>query len=304
MKSGSNRHHLHSGVSIRGSIRCMEPYLWMSPALALVLFSTVYPLFFALDYSLWKTQVFSKIEFVGLKNYVNLLKDKQFLGDVYNSLVFTFVGVLITTVFGFILSVLLRHKSKANSFYRTLILIPWVTNEIVFGLMWLWVLNPQMSPLYYWGQQIGVPLADFLGNQNYALGTVTVLNAWRAMGFALVMTLAAFSTISKEVEEAAEVDGCSGIRKMWYIYVPMIRPVVLVMMIVLTISFFNIVGFILLMTGGGPINATEMISIRLYKEGFRFFNMGSASTITMSMLIVNLLLSWIYKRMISSEGTH
>src|SRR5690606_4405124 len=105
--------------------------------------------------------------------------------------------------------------------------------------------------------QIGIPLADFLGNKDYALTTVTVINAWRAMGFALVMTLAAFSTISREVEEAAEVDGCNGIRKLWYIHLPLIKPVLLVMIIVLTISYFNIVGFILLLTGGGPVNSTE-----------------------------------------------
>jgi multiple sugar transport system permease protein len=291
-------------TTIKNIIKNKEAYLWMSLALILVLFSTIYPLFFSLDYSMWKTKVFTKIDFVGFQNYTDLLKDKQFWKDSYNSLFFTIVGVVITVVFGFILSTLLREKSKLNSFYRTLILVPWVTNEIVFGLMWLWVLNPQMSPLYYWFHQIGIPLADFLGNKKYALVTVTVINAWRAMGFALVMILAAFSTISKEVEEAAEVDGCSGIRKMWHIYFPLIKPVILVMIIVLTISYFNIVGFILLMTGGGPVNSTELLSIRLYKEGFKFFNIATASAITTFMLVINLSLSWIYKKMINSDGTY
>jgi ABC-type sugar transport system permease subunit len=278
--------------------RYYEPYLWMSLALVLVLFSTLYPLVFSIDYSLWKTDVFSKSAFVGLQNYADLFRDAQFWGDVKNSVVFTLVGVAITVVCGFILSALLREKSKINSLYRTLILVPWVTNEIVFGLMWLWVLNPLMSPLYYWANLIGVPLADFLGNKDYALATVTVINAWRAMGFALVMTLAAFATISREVEEAAEVDGCSGIGKLFHIYLPLVKPIMLVTVIVLTISFFNIVGFILLMTGGGPDNATELLSVRLYKEGFKFFNIGIASTVTTIMLLINVGLSWGYKQMI------
>lgn len=276
----------------------------MSLALAVVLFSTIYPLAFSFDYSLWKTEVFAKIEFVGFENYVSILKEKQFWMNFYNSSFFTFVGVAVTFVFGFVLSSLLRGKTRLNAVYRTLILIPWVTNEIVFGLMWLWVLNPQMSPVYYWAQSLGIPLVDLLGDKRYALWTVTVINAWRAMGFALVMMLAAFSAISKEVEEAAEVDGCTGIRKTWHIHLPLVRPVVLVMIIVLTISYFNIVGFVLLMTGGGPVNATELISIRLYKEGFQFFNISTASVLTTFVLLVNLLLSWVYKRMIRSETVY
>lgn len=290
--------------TIKAVIANKEAYLWMSLALVIVLFSTVYPLVFSLDYSLWKTQVFSKIEFVGFDNYLALMRDPTFWEGTYRSIFFTFVGVAITFVFGFILSIMLREKTKLNSFYRTLILVPWVTNEIVFGLMWLWILNPQMSPLYYWAEQMGMSLPDFLGNKNYSLITVTVINAWRAMGFALVMILAAFATISKEVEEASEVDGCNFLRKMVYIYLPLIKPVVLVMIIVLTISYFNIVGFILMMTGGGPVNSTELLSVRLYKEGFKFFNISNAAAITTFMLAINLGLSWIYRKLIKSEGIY
>ncbi|MCL5072361.1 MAG: ABC transporter permease subunit [Actinobacteria bacterium] len=105
------------------------------------------------------------------------------------------------------------------------------------------------------------------------------------------------------MEEAAEVDGCSFLRKMWSIYLPLIMPVVLVIIIVLTISYFNIVGFILLMTGGGPVSATELLSIRLYKEGFKFFNISGAASITTFILIINLFLTWIYKRIVDTKKT-
>ena len=278
--------------------RYKAPYLWMSLALVIILFSTVYPLIFSLDYSLWSTQVFKKMDFVGLQNYFRLFQDDLFWKNVNNSMIFTFGGVIITYVIGFFLSLALRKPSKMNSVYRTLILIPWVTNEIVFALMWVWILNPEMSPLYYWFEQLGMPLANFLGDKDYALASITVINAWRAMGFALVMTLAAFATISKEVEEASEVDGCSSFKKMWYIYLPLIKPVSLVMIIVLTISYFNIIGLVLMMTGGGPVNATELLSVRLYKEGFQYFNIATASVLTTIMLLFNLVLAWIYKKLI------
>ena len=276
-------------------------YLWMSLAICLVMFSTIYPLVFAIDYSLWDTQFFTKLKFVGLQNYIDLFREGRFWQNVYNSLIFTFVGIAITFVIGLILALLLREKTKINSTYRTLILIPWVTNEVVLGLMWIWLLNPQLSPIFYLFERFGSSLPDFFRN-NSALWTVTVINAWRSLGFSLVMMLAAMAGIPNELEDAAEVDGCSRIGKIRFIFIPLIKPVSLVMIIILTISFFNIAALVLVMTGGGPRYTTELLSLRLFKEGFRFFNIETASVLTTVMLISNLVLAWIYKKLISSDS--
>ncbi|MHB8278399.1 MAG: carbohydrate ABC transporter permease [Candidatus Humimicrobiaceae bacterium] len=277
-------------------------YLWMSLAICLVLFSTIYPLIFAIDFSLWDTQIFAKLKFIGLQNYIDLFREGRFWQNVYNSFFFTFVGIAITFVLGLILALLLRKQTKINSTYRTLILIPWVTNEVVFALMWIWLLNPQLSPIYYWFERLGATLPDFFGNNNTALWSVTVINAWRSLGFSLVMMLAALAGIPKELEDAAEVDGCSRIGKIRFIFIPLIKPVSLVMIIVLTISFFNIIALVLVMTGGGPGYSTELLSLRLYKEGFKFFNIGTASVLTTVMLISNLILAWMYKKLISADN--
>lgn len=286
----------------RRTKRGMEPYLWMSLALLLVIFSTVYPLFFAIDRSLWDLQGFRKIEFVGLGNFLRLFEHPRFWLNLYNSAFFTFVGIGIAVVVGFFLALRLRQPSKTNSMYRTLILVPWVTNEVVLALMWVWLLSTRTSPLSYGLGLIGLTMPEILGDRRYALIAVTVINAWRAMGFSLVMMLAALSGVPKEVEEQGQIDGCTNRRLILHIIVPLIRPTVMVMVIVLTMSFFNIIALVLNMTGGGPINATELISIRLYREGFRYFNIATASTLSTIMLIVNLSLAWIYKSLIDSEG--
>ena len=279
-----------------------EAYLWMLPAVVLVFFSTLYPLFFSVDYSLWKTQVFEKQRFVWFENYGQLFADARFWQNIANSLFFTFVGIVLSITLGFVLALLVRRQSKVNAIYRTIILVPWVTNEVVLGLMWIWLLNPQMSPLYYIFQAMGTPLPNFFEDPTLAIWTVSIVNAWRSLGFSLVMMLAALSAIPAEVEEAAEMDGCGRFRKILHVIIPLVRPTALVMAIVLTISFFNIVAIVLTMTGGGPIYSTEIISIRLYKEAFLFFNIQVASTLTTIMLVINLGLAWIYKRIIRSEG--
>lgn len=274
----------------------------MLPAICLVIFSTVYPFIFSIDYSLWKTEIFQKQRFVWFDNYLKLFQDERFWQNVLNSAFFTFFGILFSIGIGFTLAVLLRRKSRLNAMYRTIILVPWVTNEVVLGLLWIWLLNPQMSPVYYLFDSIGLPLPNFFDNQTLALWTVTLVNAWRSLGFSLVMMLAALSAIPSEVEESAEIDGCRPFKKLWHIIIPLVRPTTQVMIIVLTISFFNIVALVLTMTGGGPIYSTEILSIRLYKEGFLFFNIQTASALTTIMLVINLFLAWIYMKLISSEG--
>lgn len=263
---------------------------------------TIYPLIFSVDYSMWKTNYFDKIEFVGLKNYINIFQEERFWINISNSVFFTFVGLAVTFVLGFLFALLLRDVSRINAIYKVLILIPWVTNEVTLGLMWSWILNPETSIVYYFAALLNIQLPELLGNVNTALWTVTMINALRSLGFSLVMMLAALAALPKEVEEAAEIDGCDRKRKLWYIILPLVRPVSQVMLIVLTISFFNIVTLVMTLTNGAPIYSTEIMSIRIYKESFSFFTINLAATLTTFMLVINLLLAGVYKKAVSSSS--
>ncbi|MDS0246971.1 carbohydrate ABC transporter permease [Microbacterium aurantiacum] len=269
--------------------------------MAIVAFSTVYPVVYSVETSLWQTQVFERVEFLGLGHYVSLLTDPTFYATLYRSAFFTLVGVAVTFVLGFTLALLLRRKTRLNALYRTLILIPWVTNEIVFALMWLWMLDPQLSPIFYWMSELGLPTVNLLGSEQWALLTLTLINGVRAVGFSLVMILAGLTAIPKELEEAAAIDGSNSWHRMRYIILPLLKPVSVVIVIVLTISFINIIGFVLIMTGGGPADATELLSVRLYKQGFVYFNIGLASALTVIMLTINLVLAWIYKKSMGAD---
>lgn len=278
------------------------PYCFMLPALALVVFITIYPIIFAVQYSMYKTQIFTKLKFVGFRNYIQLFTDPRFHQNLLNSIIFVFGGIVLTLIFGFGLALLLRRKAKINTVYRTLILIPWITNQIALALMWKWLLNGQYGPISFLLQLIGLPKINPLSDVSLALLAVTFVNAWRATGFSLVMMLAALSAMPSEVEEAAKVDGCSAWGRIRYVILPLIKPTILVSSIVLTISFFNIIALVLDMTGGGPMERTELISLRLYKEGFQYFNLSYASSITVIMLVMNLVLAWAYLKFLRGES--
>lgn len=279
----------------------VAPYLWLVPAVAIVAFSTVYPIAYSVETSLWATRVFEKVEFVGLQNYAALFADPTFYESAYRSAFFTLVGVVVTFVLGFALALALRKKSRLNAVYRTLILIPWVTNEIVFAMMWLWMLDPQMSPIFYWLSELGLPSVNVLGSQQYALLVLTLINGVRAVGFSLIMILAGLTAIPKELEEAAAIDGANNWQRLRHVILPLLKPVSVVVIIVLVISFMNIIGFVLVMTGGGPGDATELLSVRLYKQGFVYFNIGLASALTVIILSINLLLAWVYKKSMGTD---
>jgi multiple sugar transport system permease protein len=288
-------------MKFSGAKNKLFPYYFMLPALILVVFITVYPVFFAVEYSLYKTQIFTKLQFVGLKNYIDLFTDPRFHRNVLNSFVFVFGGVALALIFGVGLALLLREKLKTNFVYRTVILVPWATNRVASALMWRWLLNGQFGPISFLSQNMGFSKVSLLQDPLLALPTVTLINVWRATGFSLVIMLAALSAIPKEVEEAAKVDGCSVCNRIRYIILPLIRPTLLIAAIVITIGFFNVIVLVLDLTGGGPMAATELISLRLYKEGFQYLNLSTASSITLTMLIMQLLLAWAYLKILRSE---
>ena len=285
----------------RGRRVDLFPYLLMAPGLLLVLFVTLYPIVFAVNYSVMRTQVFKQLAFVGVDNYVRLLTDPRFHTNLLNSLFFVLIGVGLTWTFGLGLALFLRRQTWANTVLKTIVLVPWVTNQVVLALMWKWILNGDFSPINYLLGLVGLPGVNPLISTVQALPTLTFVNAWRATGFSLLLMLAGLSAIPLEVEEAAEIDGASRWTKIWYVIIPLLKPISLACIITLTISFFNIIVLPLDLTGGGPLNSTEVLSLRLYREGFQYYNIGTASAITLVLVGLDLLLSWIYFRLIRAE---
>jgi ABC-type sugar transport system permease subunit len=279
------------------------PYLLMAPGLLLVLFVTVYPMVFTINYSVMRTQVFRQIAYVGLANFERLFADRRFQTDLVNSMVFALGGVALTWVFGLLLALFLRRQTWGNAVLRTIVLVPWITNQVVLALMWKWLLNGDASPINDLLGRIGIAEFNPLISLSQAMPTLVVVNAWRACGFSLLLMLAGLAAIPIQLEEAAEVDGASWLQKVRYIILPMLRPISLACIVTLTISFFNIIVLPLDLTGGGPLNATEVISLRLYREGFQYYHIELASAITLILVSLDLVLSWVYYKLIRAGAS-
>jgi len=232
-------------------------------------------------------------QFVGLKNYIRLLKHPAFLNSLKVTFVFTFFSAILGQgVSGLLLAVTLRNrKLKLKPLFEISILLGWLLPDMVAAFMWgafasaSGFLNTVLSPL-------GIPPVNWITSR--PLLTVIIANIWKGTAWSYLLFAAALDTIPKELFEAADVDGASGWQKLTTISIPIILPTIFINILLVTIWTFGYFSLIYGMTGGGPGHATEVLSILMFKEAFDSFHIGYGSAISIAMTLIVGVLSVFY----------
>lgn len=276
-------------------------YLLILPSALLVLAVVVYPVYYAAEFSLHRSVVFSLGDFAGLANYKGLFT-QSILQNAVASLVFVGGSIALSVSLGLWLALLLNGKILLRTTVRTIIFIPWVTSQIASGLVWRWLVNPDYGPVVYGLQALGAPRVDLLGDGALAMAVLIFTNAWRSIAFSMIVLLAGLQAIPDSVMRSAALDGASDWRVFRDITLPLLLPSILVCVIMSSFSYFNIITIPLVLTGGGPQNATELITLRMYREAFSYFNVGFASALTMLILALNVVLTLIYLKVPGAKG--
>lgn len=268
-------------------------WILVLPVVVLVLAVGVYPVSYAIQFSLSDSIVFSRTDYVGLANYQKLFS-WSIARNVVASLTFVLGSTAIAVGAGLGLALVLNEKLALRTTVRTVIFIPWVVSEIAVALIWRWLANPDYGPVVYMLKAVGLPRLDFLGDAGLAMATLVLANVWRSVAFAMIILLAALQGIPDNVLRAAQVDGATGWRTFWSVKLPLLMPSIVVCVMLSSFSYFNIVTLPLVLTGGGPMDATEVLTLRMYQEGFNYFNVGFASAMTMLILAMNVVLTAAY----------
>ena len=276
-------------------------HLLILPSVLLILAVVVYPIYYVAEFSFHRSIAFAKSDYVGLANFVALF-DKLILGNAFASLIFVGGSIAIATAVGLALALVLNGKIVLRTTIRTIIFIPWVTSQIASALVWRWLVNPDYGPVVHILQQLGGPRVDLLGDAVLAMGVLIVTNAWRSIAFSMIVILAGLQTIPETVWRSAAVDGASRWMTFRHVIFPMILQSILVCVIMSSFSYFNIITIPLVLTGGGPQSATELITLRMYMEAFSFFNLGRASAITILILLMNVVLTFLYLKIPGGKG--
>jgi multiple sugar transport system permease protein len=270
------------------------PYLLCAPTVLLILGLTVLPALYALVMSLYKVQYIELQQFVGLANYVNVLTDPLTKTNLLVTAKFVAGAIIGFLIAAFALAMILNQPIAGRPLFRTAVLIPWVTTQVVSTLVIKWLLDFNIGFIDQGLRAVGWQPIRFLSDSNNAMLTLIGITVWRAAPYGMVMLLAGLQTIPGELYEAARVDGADAWQRFTRITLPLVRGPVLIMLVMESMGLVSLVTPILVLTGGGPADATDVISLRLFKEAFTNFNMGVGATVAMLIFVIDIVLSVLY----------
>jgi multiple sugar transport system permease protein len=282
--------------------RVLAPYAFIVPAVLVLSVVFFYPMLRSLYVSFFDyDQLLGKFDFNGLTNYTALLRDPSFWNGVRASMVWTVGSVVGQLLFGFAFALVLNERWPGNRLVRALLLIPWVTPGVAIAIAWQWLYHPQLGAFNDILGRLGLPPQGWLGNPNLAMLSVIAPNIWKGFPFVTVTLLAGLAAIPKELYEAAEVDGASIPDRFRYITLPGLRYVIIVVLLLITIWTFNYFDLVFILTGGGPVNRTEILPILVYRYAFRNFRYGYAAAVAILIIIINLIFAVFYLRTLERQ---
>jgi len=239
--------------------------------------------------------------FVGLSNYIEVLKDPVFRKAVKNTVIYT-VGVVPTqTLLSLFLAFMMNQKFKGRTFFRVAFYLPAITSSVVTSIIFVWIYS-KPGLLNYLLSQMGVTSnIDWLTNPRTVLVSIMMLNIWTTSGYFMISFLAGLQNIPASLYEAAQIDGASTWTQFWKITFPMVRPVTYFVVVMSLIGCFQVFDQVFVMSSGGPDNASTTMSYYAYKNSFKYFRFGfgAASAIILAILIFGT--TWLQKRYFPSE---
>jgi len=280
------------------------PWALLAPTLIIILLIAIFPLLYNLFLSMhfWNmTRPELGMRFIWFKNFQSLFTSSIFWGSFTRTVIFTIVAVGIEMCLGFALALLFNREFKGKSVVFPIILIPMITTPIVVGLIWRYMYNGEFGFVSWILQVLGADIHAVLSNPATALPAVIFVDVWHWTPFVFLLSFARLTALPKDPYEAAEIDGASSWQIFKWITFPMMKSVLLVALLLRTMDAFKIFDEIFIMTQGGPGDATEMLSLEIYRETFRYFNMGKGSAEAIVMLIVIIIISRIYLKIFQKQ---
>lgn len=270
------------GMSRRKKTRLII-FLFVSPMFVAYTLFTIIPAVssMVLSFTKWNGINISQIRFVGLSNYVELFtKDRVYWIAVRNTLLFVTFALTVQYILAFILAILLQQDNRISAFFRAVFFAPQVLSLIIVGLLFTFFLSPSMGLVTLFSERIGAGLAKpLLGDKHTAIYVLILVNIWREFGFSMFLLIARLQAIPKTLYEVADINGAGSLQKLWFITIPMLKEVSIVVMILAGTAAFRVFDIVYVMTGGGPFHATETVVTYIFQRAFIGSRMGYGSAI-------------------------
>jgi multiple sugar transport system permease protein len=280
-------------------IKSRTDYLYVLPALGVMLVVIAYPIYYTIELSFYKTppnlQMRDKV-FVGFDNYVTILTSQSFRDVTLNTLIWTVASTLIAFVLGVCAALALHREFAGRGLMRALLLIPYVVSAVAASYVWKWLYHSDYGVIGAISVALGItdePI-NFIDNIHTVLPSLIVVNIWREFSFAMIMIMAGLQTVPEQHLRAAMVDGANAWQRFWHVTVPHLKGVSMVTILLLMVANFN--SFIIpwVMTGGGPAGASDIWITQIYQLAFGRQRWGLASAYAVILFIVMMALGYFY----------
>ncbi len=261
-------------------------YLMLIPVIVFFVLFQYYPIIKSFvisfqEYGLLRRET----PFIGFENYVQQFRDPLFLSALWNTLVFVAVTVGVGVILALILAVLVEQTGRWAKVYRTLYFIPVVTSLLAASMVWRW-LYASNGLFNFLLTMVGLSPQAWLLSESLANPSLMALTVWKNLGFDLILFSAALQSIPADYYEASSLEGATATENFWYITLPQLRPIVLLVFITAVIRSFQVFTIVLAMTQGGPINATRTLVYHVYEQGIQYDEMGYASAAAVILLLI------------------
>ncbi len=281
------------------------PFLYLSPALIIILLFQIFPIFYAFQLSFFKWDMITAKVFVGLKNYINLLQEPDFWKSVLVTFYYVGVSIPVGLSLSLFLAILINSKIKGVGFFRTSFFLPYVTSTAAIALVWLWIYNSKdYGLLNYILGLFGINPVKWLESPTWAMPAIILMLIWKNLGFNIIIFLTRLQSIDRSYYEAAKIDGASPRQQFLYITWPLLKPTTLFLLTMSTIFAFRIFPSIYVMTpNGGPNGSTTTIVFYLYKNAYEQFRMGYAASVAYVLFFIILLVTLVQRKLLKLDSS-
>ena len=245
------------------------------------------------------------IHFNGLNNYMKLFSDSWFTRSLVNNLLYTGVTIPVLLILGLITAEIINHHCYMGNLIRVLIFIPYIASIVAVCTVWQVMLQPSYGPVNQFLMSLGIENPPrWLVDQKWAIWAIIFINIWTQLGYYVAVYMSGLRNVSRDLYEAAQIDGAGGIQQFWYITIPMVKPTTFFLATMGIISSFKVFDVVSVLTQGGPGNSTSVMAYYIYKTAFQEFKMGYACALAWALFIIIFLVTvfqWKFQSSFSNE---
>jgi len=281
----------------------MSGFLFIFPAILFFSVFVLFPFAYSLYLSLhrWNGGKMTDISFVGFEQYAKALQSPEFWSSLGHTTYYTFAALVLHLAFGLTFAVLLNRNIRGRTFLRAAYFTPVVMSTIVVGVIWRWIYSPETGLFNYFLGWFGIEPIAWLGDPDWAMPAIIFMSLWKWVGFHMVIYLAALQGIPKDLYESASIDGATGWQRFKSITLPMLSSTTFFLTVTSIINSFQIFDQIYVMTGGGPLDATNVVVYYIYKSAFLYYDMPYASAIAWLLFLVIFLVTMAQMKFARSD---